>query len=418
MQNGRHLWLNIFMLIVVCINGAYTRRDSRSLALQSIAESGNLFAESIFQEILGGQSLSERNVLISPLSISIGLSMLREGASGKTLEEITNGLRINKDLNDEDVRNGFTELISAFKDDRNNDEDVRLQLANRVYVGQVYPIKQSFLQTARSHFFADAEQVNFGDMEAAAFTVNRWVQQATRNRIKDVIVPSMLTNQTAMILVNAIHFKGQWKYPFDPDNTREERFKTLSGQELPVKMMQLDRPRKMKFAKLPELKSSAVALPYTSQRYSFVILLPDPEVNLIDVERGLKDGMLAAIPSRMRSTSVDVRMPKLLLESSIDLIASKSLENLGMESMSTEFAEFGRLSEEEGLRITNVIHKAFLEVNEAGSEAAAASAFIAQARSLDIEPENAVKFIVDRPFIAYIFDSITRSILFVARKVS
>ncbi|CAL8109626.1 unnamed protein product [Orchesella dallaii] len=419
MRNGnKNLYLKVFM-VIVCINSAYTRRDIRGLELQSVAESENLFAEDIYQALIQpGQALSEGNVLLSPLSISIGLSMLREGASGKTEEEITKGLRINKDTSDDDLRKGYTELISSLKDDRNNGEEVRLQLANRIFVGLVYPIKESFLQTARSHFFADAEQVNFGDMEPAALTVNQWVQTATKNRIKDVVVPSMLTNQTAMILVNAIHFKGQWKFPFDPDHTSEQSFRTLSGREIPVKMMQLDRPRKLKYAKLPDLKSSAVALPYISQRYSFVIVLPDPEESLVDVEQYLKDGILAAIPSRMRSTSVDVRMPKLLLDSSIDLIASKSLENLGMESISTEFAEFGRLSEVDGLRITNVIHKAFLEVNEAGSEAAAASAFIAQARSLDIEPENAVKFIVDRPFIAYIYDSLTRSILFVARKVS
>jgi len=306
------------------------------------------------------------------------------------------------------------EDTSASSDEE--DKDVTIQIANRIFVGPVYPIKSSFLHEIRNNFGADAEQVNFGNMNSAADTINRWVRQETRDAIKDIVTPSMLNNQTVMVLANAIHFKGHWRYPFNPDYTVKSRFSTIAGYDTQVEMMKMDNPRRLQYGRLPELKAAAVALPYSSQRFSFIVVLPDPGESLKDVEARIQDGTLADIPPRLHQAWVDVKMPKGILESNIDLIASKAIKSLGMSSMTTEFAEFDNLSEERGVHVTNVIHKAFLETNEAGSEAAAASAIVAQARSLELA-DDVVKFIVDRPFLAYIYDAKTKSILFIARKL-
>lgn len=345
------------------------------------------------------------NLFFSPLSIQVVLALVFFGAKGDTAKELERGLHLTSDKEVTDT--GFNVLMHQL----NESENVLLEIANNVYLRTGYEIKEEFRKTA-DRFLAGVEQLNFAESEQSRKTINDWVETKTHGKIKDIIPQGVLDASTLMVLVNAIYFKGAWMKIFYEDATKPTPFHLLSGTTEDVDMMYLE--DHFMYADIPELNSQALMLPYKNWRLNMMVLLPKEVNGLQHLERNLEKFELAQILERMERKEVFVYLPKFKMEYSKSL--KDTLKTLGIESMfEPSKANFSGIVDGHYV-VSEVLHKAFIEVNENGTEAAAATVLIAVGASAPLfPPPPPIIFKADHPFIFFIVDDVTRTILFAGR---
>jgi len=339
------------------------------------------------------------NIIFSSFSLSSVVAMVKAGARGKTATDIQTGMRFPED--DDVLYRGYRALLNVVK----SDADFTLEAANRVYAKSGFELQENFTKTVKEYFHAEVKQLDFTKSGPAATEINGWVEGVTRNKIKNLISSSDLGPLTRLVLVNAIYFKGLWKNKFDKNETVKAPFYTVAGKDpVQVDMMKLEAD--LPYVDIPELKAKAVALPYKGGKLSMIIVLPDERFGLATLEAGLKNFNLAEIPNRLAGMEkkVSLSLPRFKLESTIDL--KGPLTELGMGSMfDSNQADFsGMPKTKEQLYISKAVQKAFIEVNEEGSEAAAATGTLMRSRraTVDIGPD----FIANHPFIIYLVQSL------------
>lgn len=204
-----------------------------------------------------------------------------------------------------------------------------VSIANKVYVMNGYEVKSEFKELATKSFDSEAESVNFGENEAAAKNINGWVEDKTKNKIKDLIDPSVLDGLTRMVLVNAIYFKGSWAKQFNKERTEKADFWTSETDKKQVDMMFVK--DHFRYASIPELDATAIELPYANSSLVMLVILPNEKTGLAKVESGLANVDLAEISSRMHKTEVNVYMPKFKVE--YDLTLNKPLQKVDKQSL-------------------------------------------------------------------------------------
>lgn len=352
------------------------------------ASKTNDFALELYKQVA---STDKKNVIISPLSISTCLSLAACGAAGQTAEEMFSVLKYDGAAQKQSVTEQYGRVLAGLN------ANPTLNIANKVYVMNSYTVKASFGEVAQKSFYSEAESVNFADNEGAAKTINGWVEQKTNDKIKDLISSDSLSQDTRMVLVNAIHFKGTWKHQFDKQQTMPMPFWISATESIDVPTMNIK--KHFNYGVFEDLNASALELTYSDGDLSMLIILPNERDGLSKLEEKLQSVNIADLTSKMYSQEVEVALPKFKIEFDLDL--KETLEKLGMGTMFTDKADFSDLLEQpDPLYVSKVVHKAFIEVNEEGTEAAAATGMIMMARCF-IPP---CRFAVEHPFYFALVD--------------
>jgi serpin B len=374
--------------------------------LTALVNGNNAFAIHLYESLRSQNG----NLVFSPYSISLALAMTYGGARNQTESQMAQTMQFN--LPQAQLHPAFNsldlELMNEGKAQGNNIQPLQLNIANAVWAEQTYPFQQSYLDLIAQDYGAGIQLADFvKNYEAARKNINDWVSQQTKNKINDLLAPGSVDAMTRMVLVNAIYFKADWDVPFDKNNTSDADFTLLDGTQSNVKMMnngELD---------LPYIQGDgyqAVELPYQGNSAAMDIILPDAG-NFQNFESALDAGKLNNIFNSMQSTPIALGLPKFSFTTDFSL--HDQLQALGMtDAFDPNKADFSGMTGNHDLYIGNVIHKAFVAVDEKGTEAAAATAVIMEAMSA---PMQKVHLVVDHPFIFIIRDLKSGQILFIGR---
>ncbi|XP_016956856.1 serine protease inhibitor 42Dd-like [Drosophila biarmipes] len=314
-----------------------------------------LFTDDFYKHL--AKENANKNIISSPLSVDIIFSMVYMSAGGKTAQEMRDVLKLPAD--NKEVARKYKDLLTNLE---GREKIAILDLANRIYVNERYTINPKFKQVVRDSFKAEAEAIRLSDPGKAASIVNKWVNDATRRRIKTIVRSQDMNSDLTMVLLNAIYFKGQWQQEFNPTFTKVADFRTADNKVVPVQMMRLSGKFKAAFNR--ELGVKIIQLPYRNSSLFMVIYLPEKADGLQELERRIADLKLP-----LSEIKVDLRLPKFKIEFSSDL--KNILMKMGIRDAFTSRADFGGLVTPSAGKISKVIHKAFIEVNEEGAEAAA-----------------------------------------------
>ena len=361
----------------------------------ALIESENTFAFDIFRKVVENAG-SEKNIIISPLSISCALSMTLNGADGTTREAMLKALRVNG-ITLEEINNSYKNLT---EDLLSVDKRVIMNIANSVWTENRISPKQSFIDILEDYYSAESKAFSITD-PSAPDKINAWIDENTNGLIKEMI--DKLEENTVMLIINAIYFKGKWKLQFDKNNTGQELFYKPGGTSADVPMMN----QKEDF-KLYDGDSFMLAeFPYGQGNFVMDILLPDAKDGVSSLLPSLGDAAFSGWLQQMGSRETDVFIPRFKYGFKKKL--KEILSDLGMGIAFTDNADFSNITEEDQLLINDVTHQAFIETNEEGTEAAAATVVDIGLTSMPLEP---LVFKADHPFIYIIRETTTSSIIF------
>ena len=364
---------------------------------QDLVQANTGFAFDILKKLNAEDE--ENNVFISPLSISTALSMTYNGSQATTREAMAKVLGY-ESLELEALNESYQNLIAYLN---NIDSKVELNIGNSIWIREGEEIREDFLLTNRKHFDAEAEMLDFSK-DGAAERINGWISEATKGKVPKMIDPP-ISPQVVMYLINAIYFKGQWAEQFDPKQTTEEKFTAGTGEQQDVSMM--NRKGSVEYADGSNYK--AVRLPYGSGKTSMYCILPDEGTGINNFINSLDRDQWKQIRDTVAETDdVILKLPRFKIEYGIKSL-NDSLIALGMGEAFNAGADFSGIRE--GLFISRVLHKAVIEVNEEGSEAAGVTVVEMQ-ESAALEP---ITFIANRPFVFVIADDETGTILFMGK---
>ncbi|XP_048655922.1 serpin B6-like isoform X2 [Marmota marmota marmota] len=353
---------------------------------------------------------SSRNVFYSPISMSSALAMVLMGAKGTTAVQMAQVLSLNKSSNSGggDVHQSFQSLLTEVN---KTDTQYLLRTANRLFGEKSYDFLSSFKDSCQKFYQAEMEELDFlNATEESRKHINTWVAKKTEDKITELLSPGSLNTNTKLVLVNAIYFKGNWDKQFDKELTQERPFKVSKNEEKPVQMMFKKSTFKMTY--IGEIFTKILVLPYVSEELNMIIMLPDEHIDLKTVEKELtyEKYIEWTNPDLMDEEEVEVFLPRFKLQENYDL--EEVLRSLGMTDAFDEArADFSGMSSRKDLYLSKVVHKSFVEVNEEGTEAAAATAAIMMMRCIRFT----ARFCADHPFLFFIQHSRTRGILFCGR---
>ena len=374
----------------------------------SVSGAAEEFGKSLYAVI---KETEEGNILFSPYSVAAVLAMLSEGARGETLDMMRRMMHLPEA---ETLRVGYKDSIPVLRTNERCNENLTLDTANTAFVMEGFQVLDEFQKSLKENYHANMSSVDFADNEKAARTINDWVASKTQNKITDLIQADSLSALTRLLLVNAVYFEAAWETQFDKENTAPGMFSVARSLSKKVPMMSLMN-HKMNFADLDQLDCSMVELPYKGNRIVMQVILPNQINGVFDLENKLSEGDLNSLFSEnMENIRVDLTLPRFKLFHSLSL--SDSLKQMGMADMfSAGKADFSGITGTRDLFVSSVIQKIFVEVNEEGSEAAAATEVVV--RFMSRPPTENQTFNVDHPFIFIIRDRLTGMILFQGRVV-
>jgi serpin B len=364
-----------------------------------VVDGNTRFALDLYQKLKADRK--GQNIFLSPFSISTALAMTYTGARGETEKQITQTLHFA--LPQQQLHPAF----SALQADLQSSKGYELAIANRLWGQKDYPFLKDFLKFVDTHYRGGFDEVDYlRDPQGSRKIINRWVEEKTKEKIKDLLLPEDITNLTRLVLTNAIYFKGSWISKFDTKNTIQAPFRLEDGKTVTTPLMS----QTGQFKYLDTETLELLELPYVGDRLSMLVLLPRKGIELEKVEQILTSENLRAWRSSMEDTGVRVFLPKFKTLTRFEL--NDSLIALGMkDAFDEDLADFSGIPGKKDLYISKVIHKAFVDVNEEGTEAAASTAVVMSTKSMRIEPI----FRADHPFIFAILDKQSGSILFLGR---
>ena len=368
-----------------------------------IVQANTGFALDLYQREKSGPG----NLFFSPYSLSTALAMTYAGARGETASQMTRVLHFN--LPPAQTASAFADLTRQI-DAIARTDTLKLDIANSLWCQKDFPFTETFLAQARDDFQAEARLVDFAqNAESARLAINSWVSQKTQDKIRDLIQSGQLSASTRLVLCNAIYFKGQWADRFDPKATRPAPFFTQNGGQVQVPLMTHEVELRNR-----TFDDFAVALlPYVSNELSMVILLPKTADGLPALEQRLNTANLAQWLSAVEASprvKTDLFLPKFKLN--CRLLLAGTLSGLGMPAAFSAGADFSGISARPALQISDVVHQAFVDVNEEGTEAAAATGVIMKMTAVQMRTPV---FRVDHPFLFLIRENRTGTILFLGR---
>ena len=383
------------------------RRAAEPAAIGSVGEATEAFAIDLYLAL----AESDENIVFSPYSAAIALAMTRNGAAGQTASEIDAVLHADTAG---DLNGGFNAIDQALaavpgEYEIGADEPVVLELstANQLWAHEGFTFRSEFLDALAADYGAGMRLVDYvTDTEGARQTINGWVSDQTRERIPELLQEGVLDVDTRLVLTNAVYLNAPWQYPFFEESTSNDGFTTLAGDEVVVPMMRLSED----LAYGSGDGYQAVVLPYAGGQLSMLVIVPD-EGSFGFVERRIGE-VVGEIDGSTSRPQVMLEFPRFEFRTQAAL--KQILIELGMPTAFSEAADFSGMTDEAQLAIQDVIHEAFISVDEEGTEAAAATAAIVGLTSM---PMETVELTVDRPFIFLIRHDETGAVLFMGRVV-
>lgn len=375
----------------------------------SVAAGNNRFAFDLYQELRNDPAYAEENLFFSPYSISSALAITYEGARGRTADEIRAVFHLPVD--DTARREGFLAIDAGINSE---DSGYTLRTANALWAEETYPFLQDYIETAGRYYSANVTNLDFTTQpEASRITINRWVEERTNDLIKDLLPEGSISPLTRLVITNAIYFKGTWVKQFDENKTVEAEFRKGPGESVLVPMMQrTDEEAVYGYAETNTLQ--VLEMPYTHESgtgLSMLVILPD---EIEAAEESLDAQKIDDLRQSLTERRVNVYFPKFSLETTYPL--AETLAAMGMPTAFTDAADLSGMDGTQNLFVSSVVHKAFVDVNEEGTEAAAATGVIINMKT-SLGGDETPVFRADHPFIFAILDNDTGTILFMGRVV-
>jgi len=390
--------------------GGVMQADRPRLApdVEELAAGNSAFAFDLYQML---RQEGQGNLFYSPYSISAALAMTYAGARGETEQEMAGTLHFT--LPQEQLHPAFNTLdIKLSSRGEGAGEDAfQLNIANAIWGQEGYEFLPAFLETLAENYGAGMRTLDFvQETEQARQAINDWVAEQTAGKIEDLIPPGLLSPLVRLVLTNAIYFNGKWVLPFEANDTQDEAFHLLDGSTVEVPMM--SQTEAFRYAEGDGIQ--AVELPYRDSSLSMVLVLPE-EGRFEEVEATLSADLVSSLVADLASERVQLSVPKFKFESEFNL--SDVMMEMGMPSAfgagDSGGADFSGMTGDRALAISAVVHKAFVAVDEEGTEAAAATAVVMLESAMVME--DAVVMRLDRPFLFLIRDGETGTVLFVGR---
>ena len=392
-----------------CINFPYSDNDDGAIreiewiipvTPNDVVNANNQFAIDYYSKLRD----SDKNILYSPFSISFALAMTYEGARGKTAEEIQSVFHFPKDNNTRKI-----EYSKIYKETNKDDKEYQLNTANSLWAQQNFHLLEEYVSLIEKYYGGKVTNLDFiSDPEGSRKIINGWVENQTHNKIKDLIPSGIIDALTRLVLTNAIYFKGEWVRQFNEKDTAEEDFKNNEGNNVKVQMMRrTDEDAKFNYADYEDLQ--IIELPYSGNEISMLIILPK-EDKLDNLEETFSLENLESWKKDLKEQRVKLYLPKFKLETEYEMM--DTFIEMGMEIPFSGGADFSGMTGYQGLFIKYIIHKAFIEVNEEGTEAAAATAVV-----MSLGVDHTPIFRANHPFMFIIQNRNSGNILFMGRVV-
>ena len=369
---------------------------------EGLVKACSFFALDFHKFLMNDATLSSQNLFYSPASLFVALAMAHFGAKGKTAEEMSRILHLSA-LSPFALNNQMKEFVLTLN--TSSDNKTKLLIANKIFLEKSFEVLEAFKSGTREFYDAEVGLVDFKfHAEQARKNINEWVEEKTNHKIKDLILEGMLNAQTKLTLVNAIYFKGLWLEPFNKASTFPSDFFVSKEKVIQVPMMY--REAHFKFTESEELACQILELPYIGNQLSMVIYLPSENDGLASLEEKINFGnlqkSLADLDGSMPE-EIEVYLPKFKMEQRFSL--NDVLTGMGAGEMFGGKADFSGIAHEP-LYVSDVVHKAFVEVNEEGTEAAAATGI--GMKMLSLKP----MFSANHPFLFFIRHRSTGAMLF------
>jgi len=413
--NGREMGMKAMKIILLLlVTTVYTTScwavenaaDKEKMDEQIVVQGNTEFALALFTKLRA----EEGNLFFSPYSISTALAMTYAGAKGQTETQMAQALRFPTSPVVPDRRQFASAFGKIIKDlnSRGKKGSYELTVANALWGQKGYGFLEEFLEIIETKYEGRLSEVNFVTAaEMARNKINTWVEKKTKGKIRNLIARGVLNSMTRLVLTNAIYFKGNWASQFEKKRTRPAPFTLIGGDKIDVPMMN----KTEKFGYMETEDFQGLELPYVDNELSMIIFLPKANDGLADFEKTLSTENLLQWLGRLRKRKVIVSIPKFRMTSQFSL--ASVLKSMGMtDAFMPNMADFSGMNGKRDLFISAVIHKAYVDVNEEGTEAAAATGITIGATS--IGPRQPV-FRADHPFLFLIRDNQTGSILFLGR---
>ena len=382
-------------VLPILLAAALPAADSR------IMPAMNAFTTASYKQLTG----RDANLILSPFNIATALSMALAGARGQTALEIQSVLRLHYDATyDADLGALLADLTNA-----GNTPGNELHTANGLWVQKGFAILPAFESTLTNNYHAPLTPLDFmANPEAARSQINRWTEEHTKGKIRDLFPAGSLDAQTRLVLTSAIYFYGKWQDPFVTSHTQPAPFTLPTGATTQANFM--NQTSHFSYTETPS--AQILEMRYAGTGIAFDVLLPKTLTGLPDLEKSLTLENLTGWLGNLTTRNAQVSLPKFRAESEFSL--RKELSTMGMPTTFTDKADFSGIDPKRGLAISDVFHKAFVDVSEEGTEAAAATDITMRATAMRM-PEQAVVFRADHPFIFLIRDTRTGVVLFIGR---
>ena len=369
---------------------------------QEIIEADNSFGLKLYQALHANEP--NENLFISPLSVSLALGMAMNGADGDTRDEMAEVLE-KSGLSEQAINESYETLVNLLS---SLDEKVILNIANSIWYREEFNVNDDFLNKNTRYFNAEVTALDFNAPESVD-EINGWVDQKTNGLINSII--DSIDRETLLYLINAIYFKGDWTYQFDPEFTEESQFFNLNGPPSPTNIMSLRGTFQYDFTD----QAAYIDLPYGDSLFTMTIVLPHNSEDMASILNDPAANILSEFDREKTYSTVDLFLPKFTLEYKASL--GKMLQSLGMEkAFLPQQADFSRISTAADLHISHVIHKTFVEISEEGTEAAAVTAVGIGTTSVG---ENVTPVIrVDKPFLFFIRENSSGAYIFAGKVIT
>lgn len=365
----------------------YTASDANNFALEAYKQ----FAKS-----------DNKNMFFSPISINMAIGITYAGAKGETEKQIASVFNFPENTTK------FHKSMGTLQENilEKTSEGVEISLTNQLWADQNYKFRCQYLRKAKKCYKAPVKRLDFySNLDESRISINNWVEKQTHERIKDLLPEGSISKQTKMVITNTIYFKGQWDKQFITEHTQDENFTTISGEQVKTPTMNANTSLRMYQGNSLKL----VELPYAGKQFSMLVLLPNEGTPLASIEKELSIKELNHYISSMTESDVRISLPKFKFDASYKL--KQTLSEMGMPLAFSNAADFTAMSRKKDLKIDEVFHKAFVEVSEEGTEAAAATAVVIVRKTAIMNNE----FRANRPFIFFIRENESGNILFLGR---
>lgn len=375
------------------------KAEKIELRLSEKIKTDNSFALDLFKATYASED--KINIFISPLSVSMALNMVLNGAVGETEDEMQEALRA-ADYSIEQINEYSQSLREALT---TVDPSTQLTIANSIWYRNGFPVKSDFVNVNKDYYNAEVSALDFS-LPNALTTINGWCAKQTNDKIKEIL--DYIPAEARMYLINAVYFKGIWVSQFEKKNTEQDVFYFADGQTAKVDMMR----QTADFNYSSDNNCEYLELPYGNNAFSMILMLPHEGKTTDETISTLTNEKWTQIVENMYGKTVDIRLPRFKAECKYQM-AEEILPEMGMTIPFSEFADFSKISDTP-LYISEVIHKTFIDVNEEGTEAAAVTSVGMFENAMPGEPQI-INYVVNKPFLFVIRENSTGVILFMGK---